>query len=236
MNQNRFALCYFAVAILCIILERLHLVLPALIAKALIIPLLMVFYHMTVRGKYDLFHRLIMAGLFFSWLGDVSLQFANGDIPLPFSPDVYFIGGLASFLLTQLIYFVSFSLLKGKNSIFSTRIYQTLLVVLYAFIMLYYLYRSLGNMKVPVIIYTVIILLMLLSALNRYGKVNGLSYILVVIGALLLVISGSLVAITKFHMKINFAGIVIMITYVSAQYLIALGCIRQNILTTKKID
>jgi len=84
-------------------------------------------------------------------------------------------------------------------------------------------------MKVPVILYMVIILLMLLSALNRYGKVNGLSYILVVIGAMLFVISDSLIAITKFHMNINFGGIVIMITYVAGQYLIALGCLRQNI-------
>jgi len=76
-------------------------------------------------------------------------------------------------------------------------------------------------------------LLMLLSALNRYGKVNGLSYILVVIGAMLFVISDSLIAVNKFHMKINFAGVMIMITYVTAQYLIVLGCIRQNILSAK---
>jgi uncharacterized membrane protein YhhN len=230
MNQNRFSLWYFAVAIFFIVLENLHFVIPALIAKALIIPSLMVFYHFSVRGKYDLFHRLIIVGLFFSWLGDMILQSAEDNLVTWVSPDLLFIAGLGSFLITQLIYFIAFSLPKGKNAVFTTRIYQALMVVIYGCIMLYFLYRSLGDMRVPVIGYTVIILLMLLAALNRYGKVNGLSYILVVIGAILFVISDSLIAINKFHMKINFAGILIMITYVAAQYMIILGCIRQNII------
>jgi uncharacterized membrane protein YhhN len=230
MNQKNFSLWYFAVAIIFIVLENLHFGIPALIAKALIIPSLMVFYHFNVKGKYDLFHRLIMTGLFFSWLGDVTLQFANNDVPTAISPDLLFMGGLGSFLITQLIFLVSFSLPKGKNLIFSGKIYQAFLVVLFGAIMLYFLYRSLGDMKVPVISYMVIILLMLLAALNRSGKVNGLSYILVVIGALLFVISDSMIAINKFHMKFNFAGVMIMITYVIAQYLIAIGCIRQNII------
>ncbi len=234
MNQNRFTLWYFAVAIIFIILENLDLVFPSLIFKALIIPSLMVYYHFTVRGRYDMFHRLIMTGLFFSWLGDVILQLADGNFTNKFSTDLFFIAGLSSFLITHLIYFIGFSLPKGKNSVFNTRLYQIFLVVLYGSIMLYYLYRSLGDMKIPVIAYTLIILLMLLSALNRYGKVNGLSYILVVMGAMLFVISDTLIAINKFHMKINFAGTMIMITYVTAQYLIVLGCIRQNILSTKK--
>ncbi len=233
MNQNRFTLWYFAVSLIFIILENLHFVLPSLLFKALIIPSLMVFYHFSVREKYDFFHRLIMVGLFFSWLGDIILQLADTDFAIRNSIDYLFIGGLASFLITQLIYMIAFSLPKGKNIVFTTRAYQVILVVLYGAMMLYFLYRSLGDMRVPVIAYTVIILLMLLAALNRYGKVNGLSYILVVIGAMLFVISDSLIAVNKFHMKINFAGVMIMITYVTAQYLIVLGCIRQNILSTK---
>jgi uncharacterized membrane protein YhhN len=233
MNQNRFTLWYFAVSFIFLILENLHFVFPALISKALIISSLMIFYHFTVRGRYGLFHRIIMTSLFFSWVGDVALQFADGNILTIVSSDLFFLIGLGSFLIAHIIYFIAFSIPKGKNSIFNTRIYQTVLVLIYGFIMLYFLYRRLGDMKIPVIIYTTIILLMLLSALNRYGKVNGLSYVLVVCGALLFVISDSLIAITRFQMKINFAGTIIMITYVTAQYLIILGCIRQNILTQK---
>lgn len=233
MNQYRFALWYFAVSITFIILENTHFALAALIAKALIIPSLMLFYHFSVKGNYGIFHKIIMLGLLFSWFGDVSLQLGEANLHFNLNPDLLFVVGLATFLITQLIYFIGFSLPKGKNLIFSTRIYQTILVVFYGGIMMYYLYRSLGDMKVPVIAYMVIILLMLLSALNRYGKVNGLSYILVTLGAILFVISDSLIAITRFHMEINFAGVLIMITYVTAQYLIVLGCIRQNIIVQK---
>lgn len=231
MNQKRFTLWYFAVSLIFIILENTHLVIPAFIAKALIIPSLMLFYHFTVRGNYGFFHRVIMTSLFFSWVGDVALQFADGNILTSASAELFFLIGLGSFLIAHIIYFIAFNIPGGKNSIFTTRIYQTVLVLIYGFIMLYFLYRRLGDMKIPVIIYTAIILLMLLSALNRYGKVNGISYVLVVCGAILFVISDSLIAITRFQMKINFAGTIIMITYVAAQYLIVLGCIRQNILT-----
>lgn len=233
MNQYRFALWYFAVSISFIILENTHFVIAALIAKALIIPSLMLFYHFSVRGNYGILHKFIMFGLLFSWFGDVSLELGEITLPFTINPDILFIIGLSTFLITQLIYFIAFSLLKGKNLIFSSRLYQTFLVVLYGSIMMFYLYRSLGDMKIPVIAYMLIILLMLLSALNRYGKVNGLSYILVTLGAILFVISDSLIAITRFHMDINFAGAMIMITYVTAQYLIVLGCIRQNIIVSK---
>jgi uncharacterized membrane protein YhhN len=235
MNQNRFTLWYFAVSFIFIILENLHFVFPALVSKALIIPSLMIFYHFTVRGNYGLFHRVIMTSLFFSWVGDVALQFADGNILTVASTDLFFLIGLGSFLIAHIIYFIAFSIPRGKNSIFTTRIYQTVLVLLYGFIMLYFLYRRLGDMKIPVIIHTAIILLMLLSALNRYGKVNGISYVLVVCGALLFVISDSLIAITRFQMKIDFAGTIIMITYVTAQYLIVIGCIRQNIIIQKPV-
>lgn len=231
MSQKRFSLWYFSVTIIFIALENLHFPIPAFIAKALIVLSLMVFYHLSVKGNYDLFHRLIMAGLFFSWIGDIVLQIPDSGLLPGVSGDLFFIGGLGSFFLTQLIYLISFSLPRGRNLILSSRIYQALLVFVFGGIVLYYLYRHLGDMKVPVIAYLAVILSMLIAALNRYGKVNGLSYILVVIGALLFVISDSVIAINKFQMKISFAGVIIMITYAAAQYLIAIGCIRQNIIS-----
>jgi len=233
MNQNRFTFWYFTVSFVFILLENLNFTYPAFAVKALIIPSLMVFYHFSVRRFYTSFHRLILLGLFFSWLGDIFLQMSNPEFPSQFAGEKFFIAGLVSFLITHLIYIVAFILPKGKNTLFGARIYQTLLVILYGAIMLYYLYRSLGDMKIPVITYTVIILLMLLAALNRYGKVNGLSYILVVLGAILFVASDSLIAVTKFHTKIDFGGVIIMITYVAAQYLIVLGCLRQDIILSQ---
>jgi uncharacterized membrane protein YhhN len=230
MKQNLFSIWYFALSIVFIILGNLHFVFPAFVAKILIIPSLMVFYHLALKGKYVVFHRLMMIGLFFSWLGDTILESANLNT-IPVSLDLLFIGGLGSFLLTHIFYFFAFNVPEGKNTILSTRKHLVLPVVLYGIVMIYFLYDNLGGMKTPVITYTLIIILMLLSALNREGKVNGKSYNLVLSGALLFVISDSLLAVNRFHGSIGNAGVLIMISYVAAQYLIILGCLRQDILS-----
>lgn len=204
---------------------------PALIAKGLIMPILIVYYHLEIKGKYTSFHRIMMLGFFFAWMGDLLLQFSNNGKSLFFSADSFFIFGIAAFLLTQVFYSIAFSLPKGKNTIFSTRIYQMVLVLAYGFLLMWLLYNKLGDMKLPVIIYAVVIHVMLITALNRYGKVNGVSYIVVVIGALLFVASDSMIAINKFLERFDFARILIMSTYAIAQYLIAIGSLKQDLKT-----
>lgn len=233
MKQSSFAVFYFSIGALFIILERfLSSFYPGLIVKALIIPSLMVYFHISVRSRYHSVHRLMMFALFFSWIGDISLQLANGKSGFVNNPDQLFLAGLGAFLLTQLLYSVAFNLPKGRNTIFSSRLYQLLLVVGYGSLLMWLLYNKLvtpgANYRIPVIVYTLVILTMLVSALNRYGKVNGLSYILVVIGAILFVASDSMIAISKFLERFDFARVLIMSTYVLAQYFIVSGIIKQD--------
>jgi uncharacterized membrane protein YhhN len=233
IKQQSFIFYYYSLGILFIFLEHLHTYIPALIVKAILIPSLILFYHSHIKGNYNLLHRLVMIGLGFSWIGDISLQLANGQPEIMLSANNMFILGLAAFLVTQVFYIAAFSLPRGKHKVLTSRSYQTILVMAYGFVLIWYLYHSLGDMKIPVILYAAIILLMLLSALNRYGKVNGVSYMLVVIGALFFVISDSMIAINRFHMKFDFAKTLIMVTYITAQYLIVMGCIRQDSLIVK---
>lgn len=231
MKQSFFAILFFLAGIIFIVLEkleRLDLFYPSLVVKALIIPILMVYYHSVARSKYTLFHRLMMTGFFFSWLGDILLQFANEDRGLYFDPETFFMFGLAGFLITQVCYTIAFNIPRGKNTILTSRIYQLLLVLGYGFLLMWLLYNKLGDFRIPVIIYAIVIHLMLISALNRYGKVNGVSYIVVVIGALLFVASDSMIAINRFIERFDFARILIMSTYIIAQYLIAIGSLRQD--------
>lgn len=233
MRHPSFTLFYFSIGIIFIVLEKFfHSFYPEIIVKALIIPSLMVYYHLRVKGKYSLFHRLIMAGLLFSWFGDILLQLSNGKVDFLIKPEDYFLLGLFAFLVTQVYYTIAFAIPKGKNTIFSTRIYQLILVIGYGGLLIWLLYNKLvtpeANYRVPVILYTVVILSMLASALNRYRKVNGLSYILVVIGAILFVASDSMIAVNQFLEKFDFARVFTMATYVTAQYLIVLGCLKQD--------
>jgi len=233
MKRPSFTIYYFGIGILFIVLEKyFQYFLPELVVKALIIPSLMVYYHRVARKKYSLFHRLMMTGFLFSFFGDVLLQLSNGKIDLPVDPNLLFLTGLGSFLITQVLYMVAFNLPKGKNSIFTSRIYQMILVIAYGLLLMWLLYNKLVtdevNYRLPVILYTIVILTMLVSALNRYGKVNGVSYMLVAIGAILFVASDSMIAINRFLEKFDFARIFIMSTYITAQYLIALGSLKQD--------
>jgi uncharacterized membrane protein YhhN len=67
-----------------------------------------------------------------------------------------------------------------------------------------------------------------MMALNRKGRVNKRSFQLVFIGSLLFVISDSMIAVDKFYGEIPQAGFWIMLTYISAQYLIMRGLILEH--------
>jgi uncharacterized membrane protein YhhN len=83
-------------------------------------------------------------------------------------------------------------------------------------------------MKVPVIFYAAVILSMVAAAINRMERVNRISYIAVLCGAILFVISDSLISINKFYAPFRYSGIAIMSTYILAQYLIVYGIVKQD--------
>jgi len=194
--------------------------LPGTVIKALIIPVLMILFLVNLRLRHNLLHRLMFAGLFFSWSGDLILELShsNGDM---------FIAGLACFLLAHVMYLTVFFKTPGKNVTFHHRIYLLIPVILYGVGLVYYLYDDLAEMRFPVILYAIVILTMLTGAINRIEKANSYSYYLVLAGAILFVISDSAIAINKFSHHFESSAIMIMSTYVIAQYLIVLGYIKQ---------
>jgi uncharacterized membrane protein YhhN len=220
MSTRNLTTIYFSIGIICIAFDTIGIRWPAIIAKALLMPVLLFIYYRFIKGQVNNFHRMIMSALLFSWFGDVTLEFQTKN-------DIFFMIGLACFLIAQLIYLVAFFSIKGQNVLFFNKIYLLLPVIVYGVFVISLLYKGLGEMKVPVIIYTMVILTMLTSALNREKKVNRQSYIFVLSGAILFVLSDSMIAIDKFGYPFALSGIAIMITYITAQYLIAIGCLKQ---------
>jgi len=159
----------------------------------------------------------MLAGLFFTWAGDVVLEFEGLFIP-----------GLGCFLLAHVMYLVVFFKTPGRNVIFQKRWYLLIPVILSGAGLILYLYNDLADMRIPVIIYSIVILTMLTGAINRLEKVNLISYYLVLTGAILFVISDSAIAINKFSHHFESSGIVVMTTYIIAQYLIVSGFIKQS--------
>jgi uncharacterized membrane protein YhhN len=139
---------------------------------------------------------------------------------------IYFIIGLVSFLIAHLFYIVLFSKLQKVNTIKYKRFIP--LVLLYLFGLLYFLWEKLGGMKIPVIIYALVISTMLLVAIKGYFTWNSKSGKLLLIGAVFFVLSDSILAINKFYVPIYLSSFWIMSTYITAQFLIVKGVLNLN--------
>ena len=190
------------------------------IAKPLLMPLLigMLFYSGIAGTK----KKWILIGLFFSWLGDLFLL-------LDSKVTIFFIAGLVSFLITHIFYILYF--LSIENSSPSLLKKQPLLIVLtlcYGSALVVLLFPYLGDLKIPVILYAAVICTMLLCSLHIFRKLLAPSNSYFVAGALLFVLSDSLLAINKFYQPFAFAGTLIMLTYCAAQYYIVMGFIKRR--------
>jgi uncharacterized membrane protein YhhN len=168
----------------------------------------------------------MFSALLFSWAGDVVLELPNA-LELPRLNEILFMIGLVCFMITHILYFAVFILTPGRNYAVRKFFRFILPVIIYGAVLLYYLYSDLGDMRIPVILYTLVLLAMLVTAINRYKKVNYLSYTLVLMGAVLFVLSDSLLAINKFSRPLQGSSIWIMATYLTGQFLIAIGYIKQ---------
>jgi len=202
--------------IICIALQTRATFWPGFIAKVLLMPILMVLLFANLEISKNRLNFFFLAGLVFSWVGDIVLEFSAG----------FFIPGLVSFLLAHVMYLTVFFFTPGKN-IPLRKWYILIPVVILGIILIAYLNPGLGEMRLPVLVYTVVILTMLTGAINRKAKANSISYYLILAGAALFVISDSAIAIDRFRHHYYSAGIIIMSTYILAQYLIVTGYIYQ---------
>jgi uncharacterized membrane protein YhhN len=212
MKTKVLTVIYILIGITYTVLDSHLSSIPGLVLKGSIIPFLIIIYQLNARQNFRI---TILAALLFSWAGDVILCFS-------------FIPGLACFLLAHVMYVIAFLKTSGKSELITKRIYLLFPVILYGAGLLCLLYDNLDGMRLPMITYTMVILTMLIAAINRYGKVSRLSFILVLAGAVLFVISDSLIALNKFGFPFVFSGVAVMTTYIAAQYLIVTGVLNQS--------
>jgi uncharacterized membrane protein YhhN len=218
--QKKLAIAFWLLALLDIAGIAANQQMLQFIAKPLLIPallLLLLFTKSAVPGK-----KLLLTGLFFSWLGDVFLLFETKNA-------LFFIFGLASFLTTHIFYIVYFLRIRSdKTSLPKKQPVLIALVLAYGITLVWQLYPHLGNLKLPVMIYATVICSMLLCSLHVFLKVNKKAASFYLMGAVAFVISDSLLAINKFYQPFAYAGIFIMFTYCAAQFFIVTGYTQQN--------
>ena len=186
-------------------------------------PLLMItlglFYLLARKEKFNLLSKLMVVALVFSWCGDVLLML-QGKF------ESIFIFGLAAFLIAHIFYIFSYTQAKHQEpgelnpSFVRTRI---IFLIFIGAALIYMLYPNLGEMLIPVMLYTIVIISMGISAVLRRGWTTDKSFIMVYSGALLFIMSDAMIGINKFMNPIIQARLLIMATYIAAQFLIVKG-------------
>jgi len=196
-------------------IELLHTICKPLIIVTLI------FYYLTAVAKEERSRTLLMA-LFFSGTGDILLMYVDAE-------PSFFMMGLIAFLVSHVFYIFTYrqhqytgveDRIQGIQ-----KIRLAFPIILSGTGLVFVLYPVLGDLKIPVIIYALVLIVMTLHALLRFGKTTSPSFWMVFAGALLFMISDSLLAINKFLEPLTYGNVWIMITYISAQYLIVKGLI-----------
>jgi len=189
-------------------------------------PLVMVWiavYFLLNRQKKE-FTIPVLLAFFFSWTGDMFLMFADKS-------DMLFYAGVGGFFFSQLSYIYTFSKYSEEKKPGLIQRKPALIFIFFAYLAGIYIILDpclVRIMKPIILLYALSLITMSIMALNRRGRVNYRSFILVFTGSLLFIISDSMIALTKFCFDIPMAGLYIMITYVSAQYLIMRGLILEK--------
>jgi len=220
MKTKFLSVIYFLSALVFILLEFNEVFWPGVVVKSLLMPLLILILWLNIRKEPSGFHRMMITALIFSWAGDVTLEFTGHH-------EAMFLMGLLCFMVTQVLYFIVFYRTPGKAFGMKRLAWGIIPVYIYGFFLLCFMYNDLGDMRIAVTVYAFVILTMLSGAISRIGKVNRMSFFLVLLGACLFVLSDSMIAISKFSYPFHGSRVLIMSTYVTGQFLIILGYIRQ---------
>lgn len=219
MKTKLFAFIFTLVFIVQLYSEASGHTLLSQVSKPFIVITLLVWLYLATHLK-GRFHKRIFTGLIFSLAGDIFLMLQSKNTS-------FFNYGLIAFLLCHIFYIRAFTLDHKSNPEFRSPffLWGTGALIIFCMGLFFYLQPSLGAWQFAILIYAIIITFMTIMALNRYGKVNLNSFKFVLVGALLFLLSDSVLAINKFSMPIPQAGILIIASYMLAQYLIVYGTV-----------
>jgi uncharacterized membrane protein YhhN len=186
--------------------------------KPLIVLSLVGYFMSGVRNSKTKLAKWILLALLFSCLGDVLLMFQERN-------EDFFLFGLSAFLLAHIFYIVFFQQVRTRENIKSNIFFLFIVVAYYAGLIIW-LSPFLDDMKLPVRIYGIVISFMLLLALHMLFSRNKEAGRWMMSGAVLFVLSDSILAINKFYQPFEPANILIMLSYGLAQLFIVQGAVR----------
>ncbi|MDG2194204.1 MAG: lysoplasmalogenase [Polaribacter sp.] len=183
-------------------------------AKPLILTFLAVVYLASVKKANSWF----VLGLFFSFLGDVFLLSSEAN---------FFMYGLGSFLLAHIMYIkITAGFLKTTSK--SSMLFVSFPFVIFLAGLLLLIKDNLGDMLFPVIVYGITISTFGAVALLNYIGEKSTENLWLFLGAIIFIASDSMIAINRFYESNELYGLLIMLTYIIAQYLICKAMVAKN--------
>ena len=181
-------------------------------------PMLMITLFWYYYSNAKKLNKYFVLGLFFSFLGDI-LLLGTGEM--------YFVFGLLFFLIAHVFYIIIvlkiIQITKPKEFIIASVPFLLLFLVL-----MNVLYAGLGSMKIPVIIYAMTISFFGIVSLILYLQAKTKISLLLLVGVLTFIASDIILALNLFYKKQSFYPLLIMMTYVLAQYLICRFVLKLN--------
>lgn len=209
--------------------------------RVALLPTLLLYYTLSVQ-QWNTLNKLMVVAIFFSYVGDFSLLMtpAGPDdlsiFGIPKNQNLFF-GGVAGFMVSHFFFIAAYRLsVKAKEGVaFLKRSkWPIAMIALYGLTMLALVIPPVWDdpvkspVVVPVIIYTIVLSSMVAFALNRKDRVSTVSFVSVLLGSILFLLSDSMIAINflAYEGIIPHGSFWIMITFWPAEYLIADGMLK----------
>lgn len=174
-----------------------------MVLKPLIMASLIGYYIVTSRKQANGF----ILAMIFALMGDIFLAFSGTD---------FFLLGLGSFLFMQVMY--GFTFLRYRIQDQRAGLLKIIPVILIASVVLWLLWPGLGDMRIPVTIYTAAISFMVCTAFLVNPKLSVYPWL--ALGVILFLISDAAIGFAKFGQSAAWTDYLILSTYMAAQYLI----------------
>lgn len=177
--------------------------------KPLSIGLIILLAWNTGASGPDRYFWLILAGLLFSAAGDIFLML----------PRDRFVPGLLSFLIAHLLYIAAFAAPAG----FFASPWLALPYLAGAGLLLLILLPRTGKLAMPVCVYATALAVMGWQAASRWQALQDPASLYAMLGAILFLVSDSVLAFNRFAKPFRAAEAILLTTYFAAQTLIALS-------------
>jgi len=200
------------------------------LTKALFLPTLMMYLYVQPNVSNKPGKNLVMISLLGSFLGDVFLISKS-----------FFIPGMIAFMTTHVFNIIFFSKIYGINQPKSNILYTSTLILFCFCVLIYFLLNgAMGSLIYPILVYMALICSAALMAIHiaHHKPIKIIANNFWVPGMLFFITSDAILAFNKFDWAINDPieniGLVIMITYGLAQFLLVKGF--QMYFTTKAVE